>query len=93
MRATNGGCLAREQKKGGLHHILGILWAAQHAARNAEHHWSMAFKQRGEGRFVAVGQEVAQQMMVANVSRQRTDDAAQVIDDVAQVAAGHAVAP
>jgi hypothetical protein len=58
---ANPPCASREHKENCLECVFGIVLIVQHAAAHAEDHAPVSIHQRGEGPFVAIGDELLEQ--------------------------------
>ncbi|HEV3079955.1 MAG TPA: hypothetical protein VGY66_09255 [Gemmataceae bacterium] len=66
--------LSREHQKCGLEGILGVLFLDQDAPAHAKHQRSMALHERREGFFVAMLDELPQQVRIAPAAHLRGDN-------------------
>ena len=57
--------IARQNQKGRLKSILGVLLVPQHAPADVKHHWPVAMDEAGESLSVAAALKRQQQLFIA----------------------------
>jgi hypothetical protein len=81
---------SREDKKGRLKRILGVMAIPEHTTTHAQHHGTMAIDKRRESSRIAIGDEPGQQRRIRH--RVRGDHSADTADQTVG-ADGHRDAP
>jgi hypothetical protein len=81
--------LAGQDEESGLKRVLGVVPVAQHAPANAQNHRAVSSQQGPKRGLVVLLDKTLEQIPVRQLSRDRLDPKAEVLEDGSDIAVDH----